>query len=72
MNLLTPTKTNTAKIVKLNTLLPRILPETNCTSFKNIVDEILVNNSGSEVTAANITPPIKAPDKFVFLSSSST
>ena len=36
------------------------------------IEEIDVNNSGKEVTAANRIPPIKAPEIFVFLSKAST
>ena len=37
-----------------------------------VVDDKLVNNSGSDVTADKRTPPINAPDNFVFLSNKST
>ena len=51
---------------------PKILPTTKLFLLINSVEEIEVNNSGSEVTAAKRIPPNKAPDKLVFLSNKST
>lgn len=59
-------------VAKLKILLPKIFPKTSSGLFKISAPEILVNNSGRDVTAASITPPIKAPDTFVFLSIKST
>ncbi len=49
-----------------------MFPTTNVFLRINKVDEIEVNSSGNEVTAANKIPPSKAPDSFVFLSNKST
>ena len=56
----------------LNRLLPKILPKTKAFLLINKVDDIEVNNSGKEVTAANNIPPSKAPLRLVFLSNKST
>ena len=51
---------------ELNKSLPRILPTTSA-GFPTATTEVIdVNSSGSEVTAASITPPIKADAKVVF------
>lgn len=59
-------------IVMLNKLLPKIFPRESPGFFSHTVDDKLVNNSGSDVTADNKTPPINAPDNLVFLSNKST
>ena len=59
-------------IVMLNKLLPKIFPRESPGFFSHTVDDKLVNNSGSDVTADKRTPPINAPDNFVFLSNKST
>ena len=51
---------------------PKIFPKTNEFLLINKVEEIEVNNSGSEVTAAKRIPPSRAPERFVFLSRRST
>jgi hypothetical protein len=57
-----------ASIAILNKLLPKMLPMHNPGESINVVAEILVNNSGKEVTADKRTPPKKAPESFVVLS----
>lgn len=52
----------------LNMSLPMMLPRHSPGLCSIKVDDKLVNSSGREVTADNITPPIKAPDKLVCLS----
>lgn len=59
-------------IVMLNKLLPKIFPRESPGFFSHTVDDKLVSNSGSDVTADKRTPPINAPDNFVFLSNKST
>ena len=59
-------------IVILNKLLPKIFPRESPGFFSHPVDDKLVSNSGSDVTADKRTPPINAPDNFVFLSNKST
>ena len=59
-------------MVILNKLLPKIFPKESPGFFNHTVDDKLVNNSGSDVTADNKTPPINAPDNLVFLSNKST
>jgi hypothetical protein len=56
----------------LKRLLPKILPTTYEFLFKNKVDDIDVNNSGKDVTAAKRMPPKRAPERLVFLSRRST
>ena len=56
----------------LNKLLPKIFPKTKAFLLINNVDDIDVNNSGRDVTAARRMPPSKAPERFVFLSNKST
>ena len=58
-----------ANIAILKILLPRILLRQRLGLPISSVAEILVNNSGNDVTADNITPPKKAPDNLVVLSS---
>ena len=55
----------TAKIKTLKALLPRMFPNAKSGLFNIIVDEILVINSGKDVTPANKIPPIKAPPSLV-------
>ena len=52
--------------------ITKILPNAKSGLFNIVVEEILVINSGSDVTPANKIPPINAPPILVCLSNSST
>ena len=51
---------------ELNKSLPRMLPTTSAGLPTAATEVIEVNSSGSEVTAASMTPPIKADASVVF------
>ena len=59
-------------VYRRNKLLPKIFPNERLGFFNHTVEDKVVNNSGSEVTAESNTPPINAPEISVFLSIKST
>ena len=59
-------------IARLKRLLPSTLPITRSGWFTKSVAAMLVKSSGRLVTAASMTPPIKAPEILVVLSRRST
>lgn len=60
------------KTDRLKILLPKIFPKTSSALSTMTIEEKLVISSGKDVTAARIIPPIKAPERSVFLSIRST